>query len=238
MSRSPWDHEPVDDRRIDLLMPAPHDGGALLPDASGNRRFGHATAPVSRQYLGSGGQVGNGMVAATTVRADERVPYPPHAVPPYGVAVEPKTPLMTETGESPHTVADHPADAMHLPLPSGPLTPCHPPLPRCRAPENCPPATDAGRRDLRLLPAPTPRQRAPSCPTWPAREPSACAAPNPPACPSPWPRASESVSPRHPAQHCGRGKPPSDRPRVSTLAQQPLSWLQGRYETGCGSLLT
>ncbi|WP_181923965.1 transposase [Streptomyces inhibens] len=216
----PWDHEPVNDRRIDLLMPAPatapHDGGALFPDGSGDRKSGHATAYVSRPYLGSRGPVGNGIVAATTARADERVHYPPHTVhypphtvpyqpaptlpqgptnpafrtkgqlaahlvararaariafralvadclygpsksphfiaeldraaTPYVVADEPNTPLMTKTGESPHTVADHPADAMHLPLPSGPLTPCHPPLPRCRAPDNCPlpPADMAG----------------------------------------------------------------------------------------------
>ncbi|MFI9584775.1 transposase [Streptomyces sp. NPDC052236] len=181
-----WDYEPVSDRRIDLLMPAPatapHDGGALFPDDSGDRESGHATAYVSRQYLGSRRQVGNGIVAATTALADERVHYPPHTVPyqpaptlpqgpadpafrpqgqlaahlvararvapPYVVAVEPNTPLMTETGESPYTVADHPADTMHLPLPlpPGPLTPCHPPLPRCRAPESCPlpPADMAG----------------------------------------------------------------------------------------------
>ncbi|MFD7406865.1 hypothetical protein ACFV7R_30250 [Streptomyces sp. NPDC059866] len=50
MSRSPWDHEPVSDRRIDLLMPAPatapHDDGALFPDDSGDRKSGHATAYV------------------------------------------------------------------------------------------------------------------------------------------------------------------------------------------------
>ncbi len=204
MSQSPWDHKPVDDRRIDRLMPppatVPHDGGALFPGDSSDRKSGHATSHVSWQYLGSRRQVGSGMVAATTARADERVHHPPHTVPylpaltlpqgpadpalrtrgrlaahpmvraraarialralvtayrynpggsphfiaepdhavtPYLVAVEPNTPLMTETGESPHTVADHPADAMHLPLPSGP-TPCHPPPARCRAPENCP----------------------------------------------------------------------------------------------------
>ncbi|MER5913522.1 hypothetical protein ABT124_24280 [Streptomyces sp. NPDC001982] len=48
---------------------APHDGGALFPDDSGVRKSGHATAYVSRQYLGSRGQVGNGIVAAATARA-------------------------------------------------------------------------------------------------------------------------------------------------------------------------
>ncbi|MGP8297873.1 transposase [Streptomyces inhibens] len=60
---------------------APHDGGALFPDDSGDRESGHATASVSRQYLGSRGQVGNGIVAATTARADEPVYFPPHTVP-------------------------------------------------------------------------------------------------------------------------------------------------------------
>nr|WP_326793401.1 transposase [Streptomyces sp. NBC_00841] len=83
-----------------LFPTAPHDGGALFPDDSGDRKSGHATAFVSRQYPGSRGQIRNGMVATTTARADERVHYPPH------------------------TVADHPTDAMHL-APSGP-TPCRP----------------------------------------------------------------------------------------------------------------
>ncbi|MFE7706444.1 transposase [Streptomyces sp. NPDC057486] len=47
---------------------APHDGGALFPDDSGARKSGHATACVSRQYLGSRGQVGKGIVAAATAR--------------------------------------------------------------------------------------------------------------------------------------------------------------------------
>lgn len=48
---------------------APHDSGALFPDDFGDRKSGHATAYVSRQYLGSRGQAGNGIVAATTARA-------------------------------------------------------------------------------------------------------------------------------------------------------------------------
>ncbi|MFF4353586.1 hypothetical protein [Streptomyces sp. NPDC001530] len=48
---------------------APHDGGVLFPDDSGARKSGHATAYVSRQYLGSRGQVGNGIAAAITARA-------------------------------------------------------------------------------------------------------------------------------------------------------------------------
>ncbi|MEU9956472.1 transposase [Streptomyces sp. NPDC050982] len=89
MSRSPWDHEPVNDRWTDVLMPAsaiaPHDAGALFPDGSGDCKSGHATACMSRQYLGSrgqvgGGQVGGGIVAATAAQADERVHCPPQTV--------------------------------------------------------------------------------------------------------------------------------------------------------------
>ncbi|MEN8651547.1 transposase [Streptomyces sp. 21So2-11] len=148
----------------------------ISPDDSGDRKSGHATVYVSRQYLGSRGQVGNGIVTVTTARADECVHCPPHTVPHQPAPTLPQGPadpafrtkgqlaahlvaratriafraLVTEClynpSESPHTVADHPADAMHLPLPSGPLTPCHPPLPQCRAPEICPlpPADMAG----------------------------------------------------------------------------------------------
>ncbi|WP_151482272.1 transposase [Streptomyces albicerus] len=84
MSRSLWDHEPVTDRWTDLLMPAsaiaPHDAGALFPDDSGDCKSGHAAAYRSRQYLGSRGQVGNGIVAATTAQAYERVHCPPQTV--------------------------------------------------------------------------------------------------------------------------------------------------------------
>ncbi|QLH25383.1 hypothetical protein [Streptomyces sp. Rer75] len=46
------------DRTLTVLaepMTAPHDGGALFPDDSGGRNARHATACVSRQYLGSRG---------------------------------------------------------------------------------------------------------------------------------------------------------------------------------------
>ncbi|MEU2735961.1 hypothetical protein ABZ656_11130 [Streptomyces sp. NPDC007095] len=86
---------------------APHDGGALFPDDSGGRKSGHATAYVSRQYLGSRGQAGNGMVAATTARAARIASRALVAS------------CRHNPSGSPHTVADHPADAMHLPSPVG-----------------------------------------------------------------------------------------------------------------------
>ncbi len=59
LSESPWDHEKINTRRVELLMAAPatrpHPGGVLILDDSGDRKSGHATAGVSRQYIGSRG---------------------------------------------------------------------------------------------------------------------------------------------------------------------------------------
>jgi SRSO17 transposase len=60
---------------------APHDGGALVIDDTGDRKDGSATAHVARQYLGSVGKVDNGIVAVTSLWADERCYWPVHAVP-------------------------------------------------------------------------------------------------------------------------------------------------------------
>ena len=72
-------------RRLELLRAdpatAPHGGGVLVIDDSGDRKDGTATAHVGRQYLGRYGKTDNGVVTVTTVWADERVYYPVHAVP-------------------------------------------------------------------------------------------------------------------------------------------------------------
>jgi DDE superfamily endonuclease len=85
LSESPWDHQAVNDRRIELLVAdprtAPHEDGALVVDDSGDRKSGHATAFVSRQYLGSRGKVEEGIVAVTTCWADEKVYWPVHTIP-------------------------------------------------------------------------------------------------------------------------------------------------------------
>src|SRR5437868_7291874 len=60
---------------------APHGGGVLIIDDSGDRKDGTRTAHVGRQYLGRYGKTDNGVVTVTTVWADERVYYPVHAVP-------------------------------------------------------------------------------------------------------------------------------------------------------------
>jgi SRSO17 transposase len=85
LSESTWDHEQVNQRRVQLLREdpatAPHDGGALVIDDTGDRKDGTATAHVARQYLGSVGKIDNGIVAVTSLWADERVYWPVHAVP-------------------------------------------------------------------------------------------------------------------------------------------------------------
>ena len=85
LSESRWDPERVNDRRLELLAAdpatAPHDGGVLVIDDSGDRKDGVKTAHVGRQWLGRYGKTDNGVVTVTTVWADERVYYPVHAVP-------------------------------------------------------------------------------------------------------------------------------------------------------------
>jgi SRSO17 transposase len=85
LTESTWDHQQVNDQRVRLLRPnpatAPHDAGALVIDDTGDRKDGTATAHVARQYLGSVGKVAGGIVAVTSLWADERCYWPVHAVP-------------------------------------------------------------------------------------------------------------------------------------------------------------
>src|SRR5262245_51024344 len=85
LSESRWDAERVNARRLELLLAdpatAPHDGGVLVIDDSGDRKDGTRTAHVGRQWLGRYGKTDNGVVTVTTLWADERVYYPVHAVP-------------------------------------------------------------------------------------------------------------------------------------------------------------
>lgn len=85
LSESHWDHEAINDRRIELLMAdsrtAAHGDGVLVIDDSGDRKSGHASEYVARQYIGSRGKVEEGIVAVTTCWADEEVYWPVHTVP-------------------------------------------------------------------------------------------------------------------------------------------------------------
>jgi hypothetical protein len=85
LTESSWDHERVNQRRVQLLCgdpaTAPHEQGALVLDDTGDRKAGTKTAHVARQYLGSLGKTDNGIVAVTSLWADERVYWPIDVVP-------------------------------------------------------------------------------------------------------------------------------------------------------------
>jgi SRSO17 transposase len=85
VSESTWDHQAVNQRRVELLMAdpatAPHAQGVLVLDDTGDRKAGRHTAHVARQYLGSVGKTDNGIVAVTSLWADARCSWPLHAVP-------------------------------------------------------------------------------------------------------------------------------------------------------------
>src|SRR5256714_12696445 len=85
LSEARWDPEQVNARRLELLLgdpaTAPHGGGVLVIDDSGDRKDGVKTAHVGHQWLGRYGKTDNGVVTVTTVWADERLYYPVHAMP-------------------------------------------------------------------------------------------------------------------------------------------------------------
>jgi SRSO17 transposase len=90
LSESGWDPQQINQRRIELLLEAdpkiaPHDeGGVLVIDEHGDRKWGEKTAHVGRQWLANIGKNENGVVSVTSLWADERVYWP--------VAFEPYTP--------------------------------------------------------------------------------------------------------------------------------------------------
>ncbi len=85
LTESSWDAEAINARRLELLCadPAtrPHDGGVLVLDETGDRKDGTKTPHVAHQYFGSIGRIANGIVAVTSVWADEEVYYPLHVLP-------------------------------------------------------------------------------------------------------------------------------------------------------------
>src|SRR5215472_7594767 len=85
LSESPWDPEALNARRLGLLLAdpptRPHDAGVLVIDETGDRKDGVKTAHVAKQYLGSRGKIENGIVAVTSLWADERIYYPLHLRP-------------------------------------------------------------------------------------------------------------------------------------------------------------
>lgn len=86
LSESRWDAARVNNRRLELLLETPSlrptGQGALVIDETGDRKDGHKTAHVGRQYLANLGKIENGVVSVTSLWADERV-YQPIEVEPY-----------------------------------------------------------------------------------------------------------------------------------------------------------
>jgi len=85
LSEADWDAEAVTARRLAGLredpLTTPHADGALVIDETGDRKDGTHTAHVGYHYLGSIGKLGNGIVAVTSLWADQRVYYPLHVRP-------------------------------------------------------------------------------------------------------------------------------------------------------------
>ena len=88
LSESDWDEREVQAERLTLLREdattAPNAHGVLVIDETGDRKDGHKTAHVGRQYLGKLGKIDNGVVSVTSLWADEQVYYP--------LEIEPYTP--------------------------------------------------------------------------------------------------------------------------------------------------
>ncbi|CAN5472089.1 IS701 family transposase [soil metagenome] len=85
LSEAAWDAEAINARRLALLAAEPATSasaeGVLIIDDTGDRKDGSATDHVARQYLGSVGKIDNGIVAVTTLWADEAHYYPLHVAP-------------------------------------------------------------------------------------------------------------------------------------------------------------
>src|SRR5258708_4147483 len=90
LSESDWSERAVQAERLRLLREdattAPTAQGVLVIDETGDRKDGHQTAHVSRQYLANLGKIDNGVVSVSSLWADEGVYYP--------VDVEPYTPAL------------------------------------------------------------------------------------------------------------------------------------------------
>ena len=75
LSEAAWDAEAVNAKRVALLKDepatAPSAGGVLVIDDTGDCKKDSAADSVARQYLGLVGKIDNGIVAVTTLWADE-----------------------------------------------------------------------------------------------------------------------------------------------------------------------
>jgi hypothetical protein len=86
LSEARWEADALNDRRLALLRSesrtAPHGGGVLVIDETGDRKAGHQTAHVGRQYLANLGKVENGVVSVSALWADAQL-YTPLLLKPY-----------------------------------------------------------------------------------------------------------------------------------------------------------
>ena len=80
LSESNWDERHVQERRLRLLLEepstAPNSQGVLVIDEHGDRKRGHKTAHIGKQYLANLGKLDTGVVSVTSLWADEQVYYP------------------------------------------------------------------------------------------------------------------------------------------------------------------
>src|SRR5258708_6092028 len=178
LSESRWDAEQVNARRLELLLAdpatAPHGGGVLVIDDSGDRKDGTKTAHVGHQWLGRYGKTDNGAGPRPPPWAGGRPYYPVHPgphppAPPlpqgqrapaaralrggaHGHGVRPRRDAGRGGRGGPPARGGAPAGPRH-PAGQGPLVPGHQPAPpRRAAPGQQPaPASRSGRdrADLR-----------------------------------------------------------------------------------------
>jgi DDE superfamily endonuclease len=80
LSESDWSEREVQAQRLTLLRQdpatAPTADGVLVIDETGDRKDGHHTAHVGRQYLANLGKIDNGVVSVSSLWADSGVYYP------------------------------------------------------------------------------------------------------------------------------------------------------------------
>jgi hypothetical protein len=98
LSESTWDASAVNRARVELVLKTPglqpDAKGVLVIDETGDRKAGHKTAHVGRQYLANLGKIDNGVVSVTSLWADETRYYP--------IEVEPYTPASWFEGGKAH----------------------------------------------------------------------------------------------------------------------------------------
>ena len=80
LSESRWDPKEVNARRLELMRKAPPmaptEGGVLVIDEHGDRKWGKKTAHVGRQWLANIGKTESGVVSVTSLWADEKIYWP------------------------------------------------------------------------------------------------------------------------------------------------------------------